>query len=138
MLGLYGAGGGRRPSTRGFFWHTESVKLIVSIVAALALAASATAAVQAKPSVHVTPGETALAVSGQGFKAGEKVSVMVFHGGVRAVRNVTATANGAFRFRLSMAVVDECLYSYVHAKGNKGSRASSRNMPGPCGPPIQP
>lgn len=126
------------PSTGGFFWHTEGVKLILSIVVTLAFAASATAAVQTKPTVRVVPVEAALAVSGQGFKAGEKVSVIVFHGGVRAVRNVTATANGAFRFRLSMAVVDKCLYSYVHAKGNKGSRASSRNMPGPCGPPIQP
>ena len=114
------------------------MKLIVTIVVALMLAASAIASVQAKPTVRVVPGETSLAVSGQGFKAGEKVSVIVFHSGVRAVRNVTATAKGAFRFRVSMAVVDECLYSYVHAKGNKGSRASSRNMPGPCGPPIQP
>lgn len=138
MPGLYGARRGRQATTQGAFWHTEGVKLIASMVVALALAASAAAAVQAKPSVHIAPGETSLAVSGKGFKAGEKISVIVFHSGVRVVRRVTATAKGAFRFRVPMAVVDECLYSYVSAKGDKGSKASARNMPAPCGPPIAP
>lgn len=114
------------------------MKLLASLVVALALGASASAAILAKPSVHVVSGVSSVAVSGQGFKAGERISVLVFHSGVRISRRVSAAANGTFRLHVPVGAVNECTMSYVSAKGDKGSRAIFRRVPPPCGPPITP
>ncbi len=114
------------------------MKLIALLAVALAVAGSTASAAPVKPSVRVVTEETTIAVAGHGFKSGEKVRVLVFHSGVRIVKRVSATATGTFRFRVSVGVVDTCVFSYVSAIGERGSRATVRHVPAPCGPPIAP
>ncbi len=114
------------------------MRLLAPILIALALASTAGAAAAAKPSLRITPAETSIAITGNGFKSGEKVRVLVFHSGIRVSRAATATATGAFRLRIPVGAVDTCSFSYVSATGDRGSRATVRHVPAPCGPPLAP
>lgn len=114
------------------------VKPVAALIVSLVLASSAGAAVAAKPSVSVVPGLTNVLVKGQGFRAGEGVRLIVFHSGTKIVKRLTATAEGTFRVRVAVGAVDDCLFSVISAVGDRGSRASTPNMPSSCGPPIQP
>jgi hypothetical protein len=77
---------------------------------------------------------TPLTVSGTSFHPGEMVRVSVVVAGERpVVRRKAAGARGAFVLRFAGVVVDHCSPYVIVAKGDEGSRATSRAIPRACG-----
>jgi hypothetical protein len=76
-----------------------------------------------------------LVVRGTGFRAGERVAIVVGTGVLPKLLKVTAV-NGAFRATVTVARSSGCgAATFVSARGNRGSVAVLR-LPGtPCVPP---
>lgn len=86
-----------------------------------------------RPSVSLVD-EAPLVVAGRGFKAGERVKVVVSVARGEYRKMVSASSRGRFTVRFASADAS-CGPVYVAAVGKEGSRASlrRRGIPGPCG-----
>jgi hypothetical protein len=73
------------------------------------------------------------AVVGAGFRAGEQVRVTVRADGDVAARADKADARGRIAVRFRGMTLGDCPTYLVSARGSKGSRATLRSIPRPCG-----
>jgi hypothetical protein len=111
--------------------------LAATVVATLGIWVAAAAASPAgsggKPSLSLAS-ETPLVVTGRGFKAGERVTVVASLTQGQFRKKVSAGSGGRFKARFG-SVDASCGPAYVSAVGRQGSRASlrRRGIPGPCG-----
>ena len=74
-----------------------------------------------------------LAVSGTGFRAGETVRVTAITGVGAGTKNDQAGAAGRIDVRFPRLKLDRCPSYLISARGDKGSRATLRSVPRPCG-----
>jgi hypothetical protein len=75
-----------------------------------------------------------VAFRGTGFKAHERVRVVVY-AGTRAAKRVAAGARGRFVVRFTGVDPNACAGFWASAVGSKGSRASFKRSPGMCPAP---
>jgi hypothetical protein len=75
-----------------------------------------------------------VAFRGTGFKAHERVRVVVY-AGTRAAKRVTAGARGRFVVRFAGVDPNACAGFGASAVGSEGSRASFKRAPGMCPAP---
>lgn len=111
--------------------------LLAAIVGVLGTWIAATAALPAgsggRPTLALTS-ETPLVVTGRGFKAGERVTVVAAVARSEFRKKVSAGTSGRFNARFGAADAS-CGPVYVRAFGRQGSRTALRRpgIPGPCG-----
>jgi hypothetical protein len=75
-----------------------------------------------------------IAFRGTGFKAHERVRVVVY-AGTRAAKRTTAGLRGGFVVRFKGLDPDACAGFSAAAVGNMGSRATYKRAPGECPSP---
>jgi hypothetical protein len=74
-----------------------------------------------------------LAVSGSGFRAGETVRVTAITDAGAGAKSAETGAAGRFGMRFPKLKLDGCPNYLISARGDKGSRATLRSVPRPCG-----
>jgi hypothetical protein len=74
-----------------------------------------------------------LAVSGSGFRAGETVRVTAITDAGAGAKSAETGAAGRFGMRFPKLKLDGCPNYLISARGDKGSRATQRSVPRPCG-----
>ena len=109
------------------------MRIFAALLAALAVAASATAA--GGPRVRLVD-ESPATVAGVGFRAAERVQVSVVAGDVSLRKTVAATGEGRFTARWQRSLPDGCHAIFVSAIGSRGSRAVLKVAPTECPPPA--
>ncbi len=101
--------------------------LLAAVLAAVAVAPGGLA--RTHPTIDVTR-TIPITVKGSGFKAGERVRVVVRSPGIHR-KTVTATRRGSFT-AIFRSAASKCASIRAIAIGNKGSRASAY-VPPSCG-----
>jgi hypothetical protein len=74
-----------------------------------------------------------LLVLGGGFRAGETVRITASTDDGFGAKTATAGAAGRIGVRFRQLSLGRCPTYVISAKGNKGSRATVRSVPYPCG-----
>jgi hypothetical protein len=74
-----------------------------------------------------------LAVFGSGFRAGETVRVTAITDAGAGAKSAETGAAGRFGMRFPKLKLDGCPNYLISARGDKGSRATLRSVPRPCG-----
>jgi hypothetical protein len=92
----------------------------------------ATGGPAARPQLHVASLRP-FAVDGTGFRAGERVRVTVRADADVAARSDDADVRGRIGVRFRAITLRDCTTYLVSARGDKGSWASLRSVPRPCG-----
>ena len=105
----------------------RSIALIAVLAALLPVSAGAAAGQARLRLIDSDP----VAFQGTGFKAHERVRLVVY-AGTRAVRWTTAGVRGGFVISLPRMSPSACAGFGATAFGNKGSRASFKRAPGQC------
>jgi hypothetical protein len=126
MEGLPIADRPRRPP-----WMKPRAPFVVVLVLAFSVGGIADEAAAAKPRLRVA--SAPFSVLGTGFKPGEAVRVSVHAADRDAVKTVVASASGDFAVAFARLKLGECPDYIVSARGSKGSRATRRSVPRPCG-----
>jgi len=108
------------------------VLLVGSAAASAALAGTD----KTKPSVRIEASETSVTVKGKGFKARERIKLVLYAQGGPFTKKLTAGSRGGFSSHFAGA----CGPLAATATGASGNRASAKRIgiPAPCGIPIQP
>ena len=108
--------------------------LVVSAVLSGATAVAAQTSTPTGKPVLSLRSEAPLVVGGHGFRAGERVAVVVSAAGSAFRKSATAGRKGRFSIRFS-GVDASCGPLYVQARGDDGSRAGlrRRSIAAPCG-----
>jgi hypothetical protein len=103
---------------------------VLTILAALMFSVGLVSA-EESAGLNLAFGEGKLTVSGDGFKAGEQVTLTVRAGGVERQFMATADARGRFRLETGLAVQPGSSLA-IEARGDQGTaQASITSMPGP-------
>ena len=105
---------------------------MLGAVSLLLLAAGASAA-GPKPRVWLAD-QAPARVAGSGFRAEERVAVVVSSGKVRLRKTVVTTATGRLRATWNASIAGGCQPTWISAVGAKGSRAVYREVANDCGP----
>jgi hypothetical protein len=74
-----------------------------------------------------------LTVLGTGFRAGETVRVAAITDAGAGAKSGRAGAAGRIGVRFPRLTLDSCPSYIISARGDKGSRATLRSVPRPCG-----
>ena len=107
---------------------------VAALVAAGGLSAAlAAGGPTAKPQLRVDSLRP-FAVVGSGFRGGEHVRVTVRADADVAARSDDADARGRIAVRVRGMTLGACPTYLVSARGDKGSWATLRSVPRPCGP----
>ena len=106
--------------------------LLAALLLAL-VAVAAAAAVAAPPALRVVD-QSPLVIRGSGFKAGEKVRVVLSLTTMRRYRDVAAGTAGGFTARFTVTPAQCSLVRSLSAVGSRGSRAT-RALRLDCVPP---
>ena len=104
------------------------------LLAALLLALVAVAAAAAAPPTLRVVDQSPLVIRGSGFKAGEKVRVVLSLTTMRRYRDVAAGTAGGFTARFTVTPAQCSLVRSLSAVGSRGSRAT-RELRLDCVPP---
>jgi hypothetical protein len=111
-------------------------RVVLLLLAAALVAASASAAgreaADAKPRLSVEALRP-LVVAGTGFRAGEIVRVTASADEGFGAKSAEVGNGGRISARFPKLKLGRCSDYVVSAKGNKGSRATLRSVPRPCG-----
>jgi hypothetical protein len=108
------------------------VALAVAAVLAPGYAIAEGQSAATKPQLRVVATQP-LAVMGTGFRPGEKVRVSAHTDDGDGSRLGTAGRAGRLGMRFPSLSLDRCATYLITARGSKGSRATVRSVPPPCG-----
>jgi len=121
-----------RPAT----WLLVIGLACAAVVAAGATTRAAAPAIRAQSRMTLVRAAPAT-VHGTAFRGHERVRVVLRRPGrAAAVREVTASAGGAFSVAFRGTAVDRCAGFSLSARGGFGSRAAMRRVPRPACPPA--
>lgn len=106
--------------------------LLLGAVSLLLLAPGVSAA-GPKPRVWLAD-QTPARVAGSGFRAKERVAIVLTSGKVTLRKSVVTTATGRLQASWNTSIAGGCRPTWIAAIGAKGSRAVYREVANDCGP----